>query len=198
MITRTAYFRTHPKMKWNDKIFRVCGLVLWPIVLLVGCAGLHTGAGNVSTGGMVKITQERIPMDLKVMRLCTYRPELFSPHTRAEADVYANPTAIEYRRNNPKAFAYPIGSMFVKKKFSKGNKQEKPDEIATVMVKKASTGKVRDWEFNFLRLSDGKILNPKTPAGQHSCTKCHQRYEKRGYISWESEFAMQEFLSIRK
>ena len=94
MITRTAYFRTHPKMKWKDKKICVCGLVLCPIVLLVGCAGLHTGAGNVSTGGMVKITQERIPMDLKVMRLCTYRPELFSPHTRAEADVYAIPTAI--------------------------------------------------------------------------------------------------------
>jgi hypothetical protein len=185
-------------MKWNDKIFCVCGLVLCSIVLLVGCAGLHTGAGNVSTGGMVKITQERIPMDLKVMRLCTYRPELFSPHTRAEADVYANPTAIEYRRNNPKAFAYPIGSTFVKKKFSKGKKQEEPDEIATVMVKKANTGKISDWTFNFLRLSDGNLLNPKTPAGQHSCVKCHQRYEKHGYVSRESEFALQKYLGLLK
>jgi len=64
------------------------------------------------------------------------------------------------------------------------------------MVKKANTGKISDWTFNFLRLRDGNLLNPKTPPGQHSCIKCHQRYEKRGYISRESEFALQEFLSI--
>ena len=88
-------------MKWNNKVIIVCGLVLCPIMILMGCAGLRAGAGKVSTDGMVKITQKRIPMDLKVMRLCAYRPALFSPHTRAEVDVYANPTAIEYRRKNP-------------------------------------------------------------------------------------------------
>jgi len=51
---------------------------------------------------------------------------------------------------------------------------------------------------NILWVSDGKILKPKTPAGQHSCIKCHQRYEKRGYISREAEFAMQEFFSSLK
>ena len=185
-------------MKWNNKVIIVCGLVLCPIMILMGCAGLRAGAGKVSTDGMVKITQKRIPMDLKVMTLCGPPPALFNPHTRAKVDVYANPTAIEYRRKNPKEFVYPIGSMFVKKKFSKGKKQENPDEIATVMVKKANTGKISDWTFNFLRLSDGNLLNPKTPPGQHSCIKCHQRYEKSGYISRESEFALQEYLGLLK
>ena len=185
-------------MKWNNKVIIVCGLVLCPIMILMGCAGLRAGTGKVSTDGMVKITKKRIPMDLKVMTLCGPPPALFNPHTRAKVDIYANPTAIEYRRKNPKEFVYPIGSMFVKKKFSKGKKQENPDEIATVMVKKANTGKISDWTFNFLRLSDGNLLNPKTPPGQHSCIKCHQRYEKRGYISRESEFALQEYLGLLK
>lgn len=164
-------------------------------MLLVGCVSLHTGADKVSTNGMVKITKKRIPMDAKVMALCFYHPELYSPHTMAWADVFANAKVIDYRSENPKEFAYPIGSMFIKKKYSKSKKQEKPDEIGTVMVKKTNTGKVTDWEFNFLRLNDGKLLKPKTPLGQHSCIKCHQAYKSRGYISRESEFAMQDFLS---
>ena len=167
-------------------------------MLLMGCAGLHTGAGKVSTDGMVKITKKRIPMDTAVMVLCISRPDLYSPHTMAEADVFANAKVIDYRRENPKEFVYPIGSMFIKKKYSKSKKQEKPDEIGTVMVKKANTGKVSDWEFNFMRLNDGKLLKPKTPLGQYSCIKCHKAYKSRGYISRESEFAMQEFLSNGK
>ena len=180
-------------MKPNNKIM-MCGLALCLIMILIGCASLHTG--TVTTDGMVKITKKRIPMDISVMVLCISRPDLYSPHTMAEADVFANAKVIDYRRDNPKEFVYPIGSMFIKKKYSKSKNQEKPDEIGAVMVKKANTGKVTDWEFNFLRLNDGKLLKPKTSAGQHSCIKCHQRYEKRGYISRESEFALQEFLSI--
>ena len=172
------------------------GLVLFPIIMLMACASLHTG--KVTTDAMVKITKKRIPMDTAVMVLCAYLPELHSPHTMAEADVFANAKVIDYRRENPKEFVYPIGSMFIKKKYSKSKKQEKPDEIGTVMVKKSNTGKVTDWEFNFLRLNDGKLLKPKTPAGQHSCIKCHQRYASRGYVSRESEFAMQEYLGSPK
>ena len=171
------------------------GLILCLSMLLVGCASLHIGSDKVSMDGMVKITKNRIPMDAKVMALCFYHPELYSPHTMAWADVFANAKVIDYRSENPKEFAYPIGSMFIKKKYSKSKKQEKPDEIGTVMVKKTNTGKVTDWKFNFLRLNDGKLLKPKTPLGQHSCIKCHQAYKSRGYISRESEFAMQDFLS---
>ena len=185
-------------MKPTNKIM-MFGLVLFPIIMLMACASLHTG--KVTTDAMVKITKKRIPMDAKVMALCFYHPELYSPHTMAEADIYANHTAIEYRKKNPKGFSYPVGSIFVKKKYSarlSGVKQEKPDDIGTVMAKKTNTGKVTDWEFNFLRLDDGKLLKPKTPLGQHSCIKCHQAYKSRGYISRESEFALQEFLSSLK
>ena len=147
---------------------------------------------------MVKITKERISMDASVMALCLYRPELWSPHTKAEADIYVNRTVIDYRRKNPGSFAYPIGSRFVKKKFSKGKKQENPDEIGTVMVKKADTGKVTDWGFHFIRHRDGTFLEPKTPAGRHSCSKCHRRYKSRGHISWESESALQAYLGERQ
>ena len=184
-------------MKPNNKIM-MCGLALCLIMILIGCASLNTGAGKVSADGMVKITKKRIPMDAAVMVLCAYLPELHSPHTMAEADVFANAKVIDYRRENPKEFVYPIGSMFIKKKYSKSKKQEKPDEIGTVMVKKANTGKVSDWEFNFLRLNDGKLLKPKTPLGQYSCIECHQAYKSRGYISRESEFAIQEFLGNAK
>jgi len=185
-------------MKPTNKIM-MFGLVLSPIIMLMACASLHTGA--VKTDGMVKITKKRIPMDAKVMTLCFYHPELYSPHTMAEADIYANHIAIEYRKKNLNKFSYPVGSKFLKKKYSmplSGIRQEKPDNIGTVMIKKSNTGKVTDWEFNFLRINDGKLLKPKTPLGQYSCIKCHQKYKSRGYISRESEFAMQEFLSNGK
>ena len=173
----------------------IFGLMLSLIVMLMACASLDTE--TVKTDGMVKITKKRIPMDAKVMTLCFYQPKLYSPHTMAEADIYANHIAIEYRKNNSKKFSYPVGSKFVKKKYSmlrSGVKQEKHDDIGTVMVKKSNTGKVTDWEFNFLRFSDGKLLKRKTPVGQYSCIQCHQKYKSRGYISRESEFALQEFL----
>ena len=185
-------------MKPNRKIM-MCGLVLCPLIMLMACASIHTG--TVATDGMVKITKKRIPMDAKVMALCFYRPELYSPHTMAEADIYANHIAIEYRKKNINKFSYPVGSKFLKKKYSmplSGIRQEKPDNIGTVMIKKSNTGKVTDWEFNFLRINDGKLLKPKTPLGQYSCIECHRAYKSRGCISRESEFAMQEFLSNGK
>ena len=47
-------------------------------------------------------------------------------------------------------------------------------------------------QFSMVRLSDGK---PLKHTGSISCADCHERYEERGYISRESEDAMQEFLS---
>ena len=47
-------------MKWNNKMIRVFGLVLCLIMLLMGCAGLHTSIGKDATGGMVKIANKRI------------------------------------------------------------------------------------------------------------------------------------------
>jgi hypothetical protein len=131
-------------VKWCDNMIRVCGWLSCPVMLLTRCAVLHTGTGEGSSGDLVKITKKRIPMDSSVMALCFYRPKLWSPHTMAEADIYVNAKVIDYRRKNPGSFAYPIGSRFVKKKFSKGKKQEKPDDLGTVMVKKTNTGKVTD------------------------------------------------------
>jgi|TARA_B110001454_G_C12662483_1_gene410100 hypothetical protein len=185
-------------MKLSIMIWVCC---LMPLTLMVfpGCVVFDFKEGALQEpDGMVKITNKRIPMDASVMALCFYRPELWSPHTMAEADIYVNRTVIDYRRKNPGSFAYPIGSRFVKKKFSKGKIQENPDEIGTVMVKKADTGQVTDWKFSFIRHKDGTFLELRTPAGRLSCSKCHRRYKSRGYISWESESALKAYLGERQ
>ena len=88
----------------KSKIAQTIQYMVCPLMLLVGCASLHTGAGKVSTDGMVKITKKRIPMDAAVIFLCVSRPDLYSPHTMAEADIYANHTAIEYRKKSKEIF----------------------------------------------------------------------------------------------
>ncbi len=168
----------------------VAGLVLCPVILLTSCTAPTPGA-------LVKITKKRIPMDQRIAALCIGPPESsLSPHTLAEADVYANAQVISYRSKNPRKFSYPVGSTFVKKKYSgtrTGARQEKPDPIATIMVKKATTGKISDWDFHLLRLSNGKRI---TPPDRNSCVRCHQRYKSRNYISMESENALQEHLGL--
>ena len=138
---------------------------------------------------LVKITPKRIPMDKQLLKLCIGPQAVRGPHVAAEVDIYVNETVVDYRRKNPGAFAYPIGSKFVKKKYPKIG-AESPD-IATAMIKTAETGKVTDWEFSMVRLSDMKQI---TPRGSVSCTDCHARYESRGYISRQSEHALKDYL----
>ena len=128
-------------------------------------------------------------MDPRLLTLCVGPGMVVGPHDAAEVDIYVNPVVVEYRKKNPQAFAYPVGSKFVKKKYPKVG--AKNPDIATVMVKTADTGKVSDWEFSMLRLPDGKALEH---SGRVSCADCHERYKDRGYISRESEAAMREFL----
>ena len=105
----------------------VCCLMSLTLMVFPGCVVFDFKEGALQKpDGMVKITNKRIPMDASVMALCFYRPELWSPHTMAEADIYVNRTVIDYRRKNPGSFDYPIGARFVKKKFSKGKNRKIP------------------------------------------------------------------------
>lgn len=142
---------------------------------------------------LIKITKERLPMDPRAMTLCVGPQAMLGPHVAPEVDIFVNPAVIEYRRENPDAFDYPVGSKFVKKKYPSAG--AKTPDIATIMVKKTNDGKVADWEFSMIRLSDGKALKPH---GRVSCADCHQRYEERGFISAPSENAMQRFLRSEK
>ena len=158
-----------------------------------------TNARRIRLDHLARINKKRIPMDMAVLTLCFLPPNsILGPHTFAEADIYVNPQVLDYRRKNPYGTAYPTGSVFVKKKYSmprQGVRQEKPDSIATVMVKKANKGQVTDWEFSFLRLRDGQRINPPDRA---SCVECHRGYQKRGYLSEESENALQQYLGSMK
>ena len=169
------------------------------IPLLLGALCLSSFGGDkgevhaADDKELIKITKKRIPMDPRLLTLCVGPGAVVGPHDAAEVDIYVNPVVAEYRRKNPTAFAYPIGSKFVKKKYPRVGAKD-PD-IATVMLKTAETGKVTDWEFSMVRLKDGKRL---THSGSVSCADCHERYKSRGYISRESEEAMQQFLADLK
>jgi hypothetical protein len=125
------------------------------------------------------------------MALCIAPPPDIGPHEVPEILVYANATALDYRRMYPNNFDYPIGSKFVKHKFASRG-QEAPD-AATAMIRKAKRGDVSDWEFSSLSLPDKKRLGPVNDA---SCIECHDAFASRGFISPETEGALRRHLSL--
>jgi hypothetical protein len=131
-------------------------------------------------------------MAARVATLC-YRPtEGFGPHLEvAEVHIYANPVALEYRRAHPDGHEYPIGSKFVKEKYSSVG-DENP-EVATIMERRSAKGDVSDWRFAIVSLPD-KIELPM--AGRITCASCHQDYKDTGYVSNESENALRQYLKI--
>lgn len=138
---------------------------------------------------LVKITLKRIPMDERLLTLCVGPGAVVGPHDSAEVDVYMNPVALDYRKAHPKEFDYPVGSIFVKKKYPKVGARDA--DVETIMVKRKSDGVVGDWEFSMRSLPDHK---PIKPAARVSCADCHQKYAARGFISRESEEALQGYL----
>lgn len=138
---------------------------------------------------LVKITPHRMLMGARLQELCIPLGAVVGPHSSAEVDIYVNDLVLAYRRKQGLAFDYPVGSIFVKKKYPSSGAAS-PD-IATVMRKVTSDGTVYDWEFSMVSLPDGKKIPHK---GRVSCVSCHEDYQKRGYISRESEQALQDFL----
>ena len=162
------------------------------MAFVLGIAGVAVAVRGLAEGepeNLVKVTKERIPMDERLRLLCGSREMVAGPHVEAEVDVYVNAIVIDYRRENAERFEYPVGAVFVKKKYPSLG-AEAPD-LATKMVKVRNEGKVSDWEFSMYRLPGGEVVQP---AGKVSCASCHERYEERGFISRESEAALREFL----
>jgi hypothetical protein len=145
----------------------------------------------------VKITKSRIPMEQKLMVACAptvdFRKEESHP---GAVDVYSNSIAIEYRRNHPQNHDYPIGSMFLKTKYSQQH-QQIPDDLGTLMIKKANTGSISDWEFNIMNVKTGQRQFPD-PQHQRNCINCHEGFSGRGYISNETENSIRLFLESEK
>jgi len=140
----------------------------------------------------LQITPRRVPMKQALMTLCMAAAPTNSPHADvAEILVYANPVAIEYRRQHPTEFNYPIGSKFVKEKFSQP--VDKRPDMATIMERHGDKGDVSDWRFAIVSLPD-KIELPQT--GRVSCAGCHEAYKDTGYVSNDSENALKRYLKI--
>ena len=143
--------------------------------------------------GLIRITPHRIPLAASVAVLCIAPASVaYGPHTgAAEVHIYANQRAIDYRRDHPNEFDYPIGSIFVKEKYSHSG-DEKP-EVATIMERTHATGDVMDWTFSIVSLPD---KTPLKPTGRVACAECHRGYKNTGYVSTQSELALRKHLGI--
>ena len=180
-------------MKAISLVVAVVSISASPIVF-VSCtresAPTIGGQQPSSADEMIRITPERIPIAQARMELCIRPPDI-GPHDVPEILVYANPIALEYRRKHASEYNYPIGSKFVKEKFSR-SAQTDPD-AATVMVRKSDRGDIADWEFATISLPDKR---PLAPANERSCIGCHEGFAERGFISSESEEALRRHLHL--
>lgn len=127
-----------------------------------------------------RLTGERIDMEKAVAMLCKRTAEMSSPpHAKSVIHLYANEVALEARRRSPEAAgAWPVGSVLVKEKFESASASD--PVLLTVMEKTASAGKVDDWQFYTVSLPGG--ATERSTSGS-SCTECHVRYGKTGYVS---------------
>ncbi len=141
---------------------------------------------------LTRLTATRI-ITLNQMADCR-APSPPSPHDGEAPFVhlYANDAALEYRRNTPDSFEYPIGSIFRKEKY-KDAKAKAPD-LATIMTRVGNKGTVEDWEFRMITLPDGKEV---TGIRKKTCADCHSKYEKRGFVSRDTETALREKLKLK-
>jgi|SRR4051794_34740559 hypothetical protein len=141
---------------------------------------------------LIQITPHRIAMKQALRTLCMAPRTPQGPHSdAAEILVYANRAAIEYRREHPGDFDYPIGSKFVKEKFP--SPAAKQPDMATIMERRAGNGDVSDWRFAIVSLPDKIELSM---AGRVSCASCHQEYKDTGYVSDDSENALKQYLKV--
>jgi hypothetical protein len=131
-------------------------------------------------------------MAARIATLCYRPPGGFGPHGDvASVHIYANLMAVEYRRAHPNEHDYPIGSKFVKEKYS--SEGDENPQVATTMERCFDKGDVSDWRFAIVSLPD-KIELPMT--GQPNCADCHQAYNRTGYISDQTEFVLKKYLKI--
>lgn len=140
---------------------------------------------------LTRLTRERIPSKNQNPDLCAPPPK--EEHTGFHLlHLYANEKALDYRRENPEAFDYPIGSVFRKVKYA-GEDAEKP-HLATIMKRVGNKGTVEDWEFRMVTLPDEKEV---TEIRKEICADCHSKYEKRGFVSRETETALRQKLKFK-
>jgi hypothetical protein len=149
----------------------------------------HNSSSPPEADDVIQISPERIPIPPVQLSLCLAPRN--GPHQVPEILLHANSIAIEYRRQNPNKFDYPVGAKFVKEKFSAPD-QKQPD-AATIMTRTEVTGKISDWEFTSVSLP---ARTPLTSPNDPSCIGCHQGFADRGFVSQETEDALQRYLKL--
>lgn len=126
---------------------------------------------------LTRVTPAQIDVEASTVTLCIDPRDFHGPHIKPGIHLYVSPGVLEARSRTGTA-RYPLGSMLVKEKFNlKGD--AKPSVI-TVMEKVADRGRVEDWRFYMVRLSDRSFVPDQ---GKVSCVNCHSRFDKTDYVS---------------
>ncbi len=135
---------------------------------------------------LIRVTEQKIDMLESVSALCADPSSMSGPHLKPGIHIYANELAVKKAREGQARF--PIGALIVKEKFAQ--KKDATPDIITVMEKFADTGKIANWHFAMIRLSDHAIVQVE-PA--RSCTRCHSRYDRSDFVSETTDQLLRSF-----
>lgn len=166
------------------------------VIAAVGADGAADSA-PIHLVGLTQITNARILMERPLSALCRSltpkeqrEQKRETPHADSWAHLYANQVALDYRRQNPNGHDYPVGSVFLKEKFS--SEKDGSPKLATVMTKQSARGKVSDWEFSTIELPAG-TRTVATAGGK--CAACHSDEKATGYVSRITNRVLLEYVA---
>lgn len=127
---------------------------------------------------LTRLTEKKIDVVADTRALCIDPRGLHGPHLKPGILLYANDRVLEARRNPDGRERYPVGSLLVKEKFEDGG--ENTPSIITAMEKIADEGRIEDWRFTMVRLSDRTIVREGFKV---SCVDCHSHYARNDFVS---------------
>ena len=141
---------------------------------------------------MPRVTQEQLAMAEAAKTLCIAPGSVRGPHEQPGVHLYASADAIAAKKKAPFG-PYPVGAVIVKEKFeTKGGTEP---SLITVMEKVGATGKVEDWKFSMIRLSDRTITRDGFAM---SCAQCHGWYKLSDYVTPTTDTLVQSFAQKSK
>jgi hypothetical protein len=159
-----------------------------PFLLLVALLSGYAGTDDASIAryldyrSLVRITKQRIDVPKETTMMCVDPRRVYGPHYKPGIHVYANYAALKAHEGGGESVRYPVGSLFVKEKFDEAG-EAKPSVI-TVMEKLTDEGRVEDWKFTMIRMSDRAVV---TEGFKVSCIDCHSNYRRSDYVSMQTQ-----------
>lgn len=128
-------------------------------------------------GALIRLTGEKIDVVEQTSGMCRDPRDIHGSHLKPGIHLYATKAVIDTRAKSESP-RYPVGALLVKEKFE-ARGDSKPSVI-TVMEKIANEGRIDDWRFTMVRVSDRAIVKD---GFRLSCVDCHQRYSKLDFVS---------------